>query len=113
VLVCGSRTWGDAAAIYHRLARLPHEATIVHGAAPGADTIAGNAAHDLGLKVEAYPADWGKYGKRAGFIRNVHMLDSGIDLVIAFRRDRSPGTSHTVGVATRRGIPVEVHEWPS
>jgi hypothetical protein len=58
---------------------------IIHGAAPGADTLAGQWAADKGIPVEAFPADWEKHGRAAGPIRNKQMLDDGKpDLVVAF-----------------------------
>jgi hypothetical protein len=111
VLVCGSRDWEDHEAITRRLSALPGEhrpVTIVQGGARGADRMAARAARYWGFDVEEHPADWEKHGKIAGPIRNREMLDSGIDLVLAFQRDGSRGTQHTIDEARRRGIPVEV-----
>lgn len=108
VLVCGSRNWTDIGAIRRRLVALPPNSVILHGAAPGADSIARGLADDFGFSVRAFPADWNKHGKSAGFIRNVQMLDEAPDLVIAFQRDGSRGTQHTIDQARRRGISVEV-----
>ncbi len=109
VLVCGSRGWTDYDAILRRLAQIEEgHATIVHGAAVGADSMADRAAKALNLTVERYPADWATYGKRAGFIRNEQMLDTGVALVIAFWDGQSRGTQHTIESAKRRSIPVEV-----
>ena len=112
VLVCGSRDWTDFDAIANRLTALPgehEEITVIHGGAPGADTMARRAARLLRFEVRAFPADWRTWGKRAGFIRNVAMLDEQPDLVIAFQLNDSRGTQHTIDEARRRGIPVEVH----
>lgn len=113
VLVCGSRDWRDRTAIYERLDALqPHDQApcpvIVHGDAQGADRIAADAGADLGYVVEPHPANWRLHGKAAGPIRNNEMLDSGVGLVLAFQRDGSKGTQHTIDGAQRRGIPVEV-----
>ena len=109
VLVCGSRGWTDYDAVLRRLTQIEERRpTIVHGAAVGADTMADRAAMTLNLTVERYPADWATYGKRAGFIRNEQMLDTGVGLVIAFWDGQSRGTQHTIERAKRRGIPVEV-----
>jgi SLOG family YspA-like protein len=112
VLVCGSRRWHDRDRIASRLADLPpsDDTMVVHGAAQGADRIAEQEAQKLGLFVEAHPADWEQHGKRAGILRNIEMLDSGIDHVIAFHDGRSTGTQHTIDEARRRGISVEVIE---
>jgi hypothetical protein len=76
----------------------------------GADTIAGSVADRLGWPVEAHPADWRRYGKSAGFKRNLAMLDTHPILVIAFTMipGGTPGTRHTLTNAYRRGIPVVV-----
>ena len=90
------------------MSKLPSEAVIVHGGAPGADRTAGFLADDFGFAVEEHPAEWEKHGKRAGFLRNVEMLESGVDLVLAFWDGASRGTKHMIDEARKRGIPVEV-----
>lgn len=112
VLVCGDRHWPKhgAFAIGNRIAFLPKDAVIVHGACRGADTIAANEAATLGYRIEPHPADWTQYGRAAGPIRNQEMLDSGIDLVLAFHPDLdlSKGTKDMVSRATKAGIEVEI-----
>lgn len=108
VLVCGSRDWTNQARMYARLARLPDGSTILHGTARGADRMAATFAEGWGFNVEHWPADWKKYGRRAGIERNVDMLDTEPDLVLAFWDGQSRGTKHTITEAKRRGIPVEI-----
>jgi hypothetical protein len=109
VLVCGSRDWTDGEVIYRRLALVLAEGgTVVHGDARGADRIAAGCALGLGLGVDRFPADWRAHGKAAGYIRNLAMLDTQPDLVLAFQRNGSRGTQHTIDEARKRGIPVEV-----
>ena len=78
-----------------------------HGAARGADSIADEWKH-LGVDVRPYPADWTRFRKSAGPIRNRQMLDDQPDLVVAFHDDlaASKGTKDCVEEAARRGIPV-------
>lgn len=110
VLVCGDRFWTDEGKIRERLGKLPAGTTVIHGAQRGADSLAGQVAKGFGLKVRGFPADWTKYGKAAGPIRNREMLDQKPDLVIAFHPnlEGSKGTKDTVTEAWRRGIPVEL-----
>ena len=82
-LVCGSRRWTDRPLI-ERTLRAYGPALIVHGAARGADQIAGDVAEQLGWPVEAHPADWRRHGRSAGPRRNLAMLDTHPTLVIAF-----------------------------
>ncbi len=104
VLVCGGRDYADQQAVDAVLRTVSEHAVIVHGAARGADSLAANFADATGRKVEAYPADWDQYGKAAGAIRNKQMLDTGIDVVIAFPGGR--GTAHMKGIAREAGVPV-------
>lgn len=110
VLVCGDRNWTDKEAIKVRLQGLPKDSTIIHGAARGADSLAGLCATELQLGVQAFSADWATHGKAAGPIRNRQMLDQKPDLVIAFHPNlaSSKGTKDCVGEARRRGILVEI-----
>jgi hypothetical protein len=107
IIVCGSRKWLDRERIADRLFDCPTDATIVHGNAKGADRIAHQEAQKLGLLVEPHPAEWERYGKRAGIIRNEEMAALGAELCIAFWDGSSVGTRHMMGAAAARGIPVE------
>ena len=119
VIIAGSRTWDAYYKIHSVLNELAFLAdilgtglTVKHGACPtGADAIADAWITDhqaLQVKVERFPADWRKLGKRAGMIRNADMVDSGADMVVAFLRDGSTGTSNTIQLARTAGIPTFV-----
>ena len=110
VLVCGSRTWSDPEPIRRELSALPRDTIIIHGAARGADTLAGQVAAELELEVRAFPAEWYKYGIAAGPIRNQRMLEERPDLVIAFCRNlsESAGTADMVRRAWSAGINVKI-----
>jgi SLOG family YspA-like protein len=108
IVVCGSRAFGDRELIRSTLAGLLHHRKVIHGAAWGADTIAGEEATSLGFEVEAMPADWEMYGRRAGYLRNIAMLDRDPAAVIAFWDGQSKGTAHTIREAEKRGIPVVI-----
>ncbi len=53
-----------------------HIGGIVSGGARGADRIAEEIAEDLGLIRYIYHADWAKYGKRAGMLRNSDIAET-------------------------------------
>jgi hypothetical protein len=109
VIVCGSRDFSDAKLLGDELFRMvgTTDITIVHGAARGADELAGREALRRGDKEERHPADWSK-GKSAGILRNIRMAELGADLCIAFWDGRSSGTAHMIAVATTHGIPVRI-----
>lgn len=110
VLVCGDRNWTDYGSIKYAL--LYVGAThVVEGDARGADRIAGEVAKDLGLELSVYPADWGKYGRAAGPIRNRQQLDTEEpDIVLAFHQNiaESKGTKDMVKYAKSKGYEVHV-----
>lgn len=112
VLVCGGREFGKGNLIEtldfvdEVLRSIPRTAILVHGDARGADRIASRLWRNRGLQDEPHPADWAKNGRSAGPIRNQEMLDTGIDLVIAF--PGGAGTADCVRRARRAGI--KVHE---
>ncbi len=118
LLVIGSRTWHDIAAIERALAvilaRHPESVLLVHGACPrGADAIAAAyAVRTPGYQIEAHPADWHRYGRAAGHRRNAAMIALGADGCAAFIRGRSPGSTSAVRLATAAGIPVWLHTQP-
>lgn len=122
VLVTGSRNWQHADVIYsaleaeHASARSRGERlTVVHGLCPqGADAMADDWARygtsfGFGVERETHRAEWEKYGKPAGFIRNQEMVDLGADVCLAFCRDDSSGTMDCVNRAAKAGIPVRIY----
>ncbi|MFI1562164.1 DUF2493 domain-containing protein [Streptomyces sp. NPDC020490] len=113
VLVTGSRDWDDVEAIWQAMnqtvrdAGTGREIVVVHGACPrGADWHADRWARLADVKTERHPANWQINGKRAGFIRNAHMVNLGADICLAFIRNGSRGASHTAALAEQAGIPV-------
>jgi len=112
VLICGSRRYRNAAAIARYVKGLTPGTVVIHGGAQGADSLAELYARRHGLKTVAYPADWDRFGKGAGKMRNRQMLDEGQPTeVVAFVADptNSPGTANMVLQALARGVPVTVH----
>lgn len=96
VLVCGGRSYCDIERL--RAVLDAHPITeLCHGDARGADRLAGQWATARRVPVKAYPADWERYGKSAGSIRNAFMLhDFRPDYVIAF-----PGQAGTADMCRK------------
>lgn len=114
VLICGDRNWADATAVIHALAEVQQAEgveVVIEGEATGADTLGKNAAFQLGIPVQAYPADWRKNGRSAGPLRNAQMLNDGKPtLVLAFHPfiENSKGTRHMIEIAMKAGVPVKI-----
>lgn len=99
--VIGSRSFDDEPRMQHVLTSLISElgiTTVVSGGARGADAMAANIAHALGLTVEIFKPDWKQYGRGAGPIRNKLLVDAA-DVVLAFWDGQSPGTKHAISYA--------------
>jgi len=126
ILITGSRDWTARDDIFRAIfyagyaaQATPDQVTVVHGGARGADAIAGEVAAGLGCHIEIYQADWAKYGKAAGPIRNAEMVKLGADVCLAFplgpqiRADGSKsGTRDCMDKARAAGIPVVTPEGP-
>ncbi len=113
-LVCGSRDWDNYAVMRFRMTNVSGKWTLIHGDAKGADRMAADIwTRILKNASRAYPANWDRDGKRAGFIRNALLLSDNphsIELVLAFSNDLSisKGTQDMVKKALKAQIPVEV-----
>lgn len=69
--------------------------TIISGGAIGADTLGKSYAQEHNIPLIVYPADWKKYGKSAGMIRNQYIIND-CDYVIAFWDGVSRGTKDSI-----------------
>lgn len=64
---------------------------------------------ELGFETERHPADWKRFGRRAGPIRNEEMAVAGADLAIGFRSEgKSSGTDDAARRFIKHHIPVEM-----
>jgi hypothetical protein len=126
VLITGSREFTDRAVIAAAISQVarenPNRALLIrHGAARGADSLAGAVARKYpGRLVEEVHAvtDWknpdGSKNWKAGFDRNQRMVDAGADICLAFLHPaaKNAGTRHCMRAAHEAGIPVREH-WSS
>ena len=106
VLVCGGRNFNGWTAMQRALDRISPD-IIIHGAAGGADSMAGRYAQENNIPCRDFPAEWRRYGKSAGYRRNQQMLDEGKpDLVVAFPGGR--GTQNMVEISRQQGFEVNI-----
>ena len=112
VLVCGSRTYKNAlqlGSVLEGLNSIVEIEVIVEGEAKGADKMARWWAEGADVPVDPHPADWETFGKSAGYLRNVEMLNTDPDLVIAFfdkPEEESRGTAMMCKLAEDNGTDV-------
>lgn len=80
---------------------------IIEGGARGVDRMAYYYAKDNGIPVKVFPADWNKYGRAAGPIRNSEMAKYGTHL-LAFWDGKSRGTKNMIETAKKHGLIVTI-----
>jgi len=105
LLICGDRNWSDGNAVREVIAKF-QPAFVIEGEARGADILARLSAEAMGIEVKRFPADWEKYGRAAGPIRNSQMLKEGRpDVVVGFhyKIDESKGTRDMLTRAKKAG----------
>ncbi len=74
--------------------------TIVSGAASGADRLGATFAKEHNIKLIEYPADWQRWGRSAGFIRNEDIIKAA-DCVLCMWDGQSKGSANSLSIAKR------------
>lgn len=117
ILVCGGRhfeSYGLLKVVLGKLIEKFHmdisKSEIVSGHCQGADMLGEKYAEKYNIPVKRFPADWEKYKRKAGPIRNKQMIDyiSGFEnnLVVAFTTVKTKGTRNTMTLAKKANVPV-------
>lgn len=107
VMVTGGRDYADKERVDEVLDRCHAEnpiSLLIHGKAPGTDTLCKEWAWEHGVPEKPFKADWRRFNKAAGPIRNQEMVDFGPHCVIAF--PGGTGTADATRRARLRRIPV-------
>lgn len=132
--VTGGRGFKDIVTVQWALMmlNLGSRVTVVHGAAPGADSLVQSVVEDLfpPWDFDPFPADWerdcdeecrhgghrprrrdgSEWCPAAGPIRNWRMVDSGLDLLLGFEGNN--GTNDMLQKARRAGVSIlKVGDW--
>lgn len=117
VIVAGSRSIVDYDFVSEKLDSILKEIEdrsvtsknfcILSGGARGVDRLGEIYAKQKLLKLQIFPANWNKYGNRAGYIRNAEMAEVA-DVLIAFWDGESKGTKHMIDIAKKKGLEVIV-----
>lgn len=82
---------------------------VVSGAARGVDILGEQWAARHGVPCRVFEADWNRWGKRAGYLRNVEMGEYA-EALIAVWDGISPGTKHMINIAYGRGLKVYIYQ---
>lgn len=106
LIIAGSRTVSDHTFVRSKVNNIlnwlnikPTE--VVSGCAIGADLAGESYATVMNIPITKMPADWNKYKKAAGVIRNSEMADYG-DIAIVFWDGKSPGSKNMISQMNKR-----------
>lgn len=80
-----------------------YKIVIISGHAQGADMLGERYAEERGYELIIMEANWNKYKKGAGRIRNNKMAEIG-NALIAFPVGDSPGTRHMIEAARKNNL---------
>lgn len=111
VIIAGGRDFSDYDLLTKTMDKLLSEIddniTIVCGMARGADSLGEKYAIDKGYVIDYHQAEWNKFGKSAGYRRNVEMAECA-DALVAFWDGLSKGTKHMIDMARLHGLKCRV-----
>jgi len=109
-IIAGGREFDDYELMTISLSDLPWTITeVVSGTARGADQFGELFAMDHDIPITRFPADWDKYGKSAGPLRNEEMAEYA-DACVCFWNGSThrSGTYHMINFAKERKLLLEV-----
>lgn len=108
-IIAGSREGAIYADLLEAVVLCGWEITeIVSGTAKGVDKLGEGYATKFKIPLAKFPADWRKYGKSAGPIRNAEMAEYA-EALIAIWDGESSGTKNMIDTAKKHGLKVYIH----
>lgn len=114
VIIAGTRTFDDYEALKayadYKLGQIKEDIEIISGGATGADALGERYAKEKGYTIKRFPADWNRYGKKAGPLRNKQMADYA-DAVIIFWDGSSRGTKNMLEIAREQGLKIGIYKY--
>ena len=111
VIIAGSRTIIDYDIVLEAIEESGYDITrVISGTAPGVDSLGELWAMKHGIPYDRMPANWNKYGKRAGFIRNKEMAMVA-DCAVVIWDGKSRGSSNMIDEMIALDKPVFVKCW--
>ena len=106
VIIAGSRHIEDYAALEKFITEIDWPVSeVISGGCRGVDSLGEKWAEAQGLPVTVCHADWVRYGREAGELRNREMAQNADGLILLWD-GKSPGASCMMREAARASIPI-------
>jgi hypothetical protein len=110
VIIAGGRDFDDYDLLCEKCDKILSRQTeieIVSGRVRGADQLGERYAKERNYPIKMFAADWNRYGKRAGYIRNEDMANYG-DGLILFWNGISKGSEHMLNTAKEWNLKIRI-----
>jgi hypothetical protein len=116
IIIAGSRNFNNYKLLKNTCSKIINElkynnskCEIISGNAFGADRLGELFAKENSYNLKIFPANWEKYGKSAGYVRNQQMIEYVKDnpekgYLIVFWDEKSRGTKNTIDLARKYNI---------
>lgn len=132
VIICGSRTFNNYQLLDEKCREIFNNISntvmygdykrditimeIISGGAKGADELGERFAFNNSIEIKRFIAKWDRYGKQAGIIRNIEMINyaakkddtEDYGMLIAFWDGKSKGTKQAIEYAKRMKLDVRI-----
>jgi len=110
IAVIGSREFKDKNLIQNMMPEILRTSNdvLISGGARGVDSWAEAEAKLLGCKCLIFQADWERFGKQAGYLRNKEIINIA-DKVVAFWDGSSKGTKISIDLAIKAKKPIDIY----
>jgi len=111
VIIAGGSTFDSLDYMNKCLTNMKEDMEVViSGRGWGADKLAETFACQHGIDLELFPANWGKYGEDAGYVRWSKVFSTqGVDKVVLFWDGISEGTKTLKILAKEFDIPCDIY----
>ncbi len=115
VIIAGLRRFNDYDLFKAKLEQMIQDneiemTEIVSGGASGVDSMAERYANENGISVKVFQADWKKYGRGAGPLRNKKMAEyvGEKGALVAFWDYKSKGTGSMINIAEKMNLNIYI-----
>ena len=112
-IIAGSRTIYNYKAVEHIINQTIKQHNliineVVCGEAKGVDTCGKQYGINNKIQIKSFPAEWDKFGKSAGYIRNEEMAKYATHLILIWD-GLSKGSKHMLDLANKYNL--KIYEW--
>jgi len=110
VIIAGSRNIGNYKLVKRVVELSDFDITeVVSGECRGVDKLGEKWAEENGIPIKSFPANWERYGKAAGPMRNAEMAEYADSLILIWNPKVSRGSRSMYKEAQKRNLPI--FEW--